>query len=197
MLFHYNSIAPKAIEVKEKFNLSDTQTAIYNHICRGDFRIRNEGFGGDRTWIKKQLKPLLKAGLVEITTLHDCRSAKMVSWNFHCPEYRFDTLVSSDCYVTAHKLALIKHYLNLEDGFNKVNVMYGDIEFIRNGGYSFKYKGEGNIYCWDYNGKGIKQVGINREFKTTFSELVHDIWSFLAHDGFEDLTVIPNYIRCR
>ncbi len=95
---------------------------------------------------------------------------------------------------------LIKHYLGLPDGFDK-NKTYGDVEFIYNkNGYTFKYKGEGNIYAWDHNGKGIKQdltwltgkKTYDRPiYHETFDKLVHDIWSFMANDGYKYLDDVP------
>lgn len=61
----YDNICQKALQIKEELNLTDTQTLLYNHICRGDFKLRNEdgqsfyhednnGFGwsGDRKGLK-------------------------------------------------------------------------------------------------------------------------------------------------
>lgn len=38
----YDNICQKALQIKEELNLTDTQTLLYNHICRGDFKLRNE-----------------------------------------------------------------------------------------------------------------------------------------------------------
>lgn len=217
---HYADVSKIALEAKEKYNLTDTQTLLYNHICRGDFKLRNEdgqnfydkennGFGwsGSREWVKKQFTPLIKEGLVKFTSLHDCRDGKYTSWYFYCPQFDLNDLVDASCYVSTGKIAMIKHYLNLEDGFDKKNKIYGDIEFIHNKkGYSFKYKGEENIYAWDNNGKGEKSdltwltgkpTYTSAIYKQHFQELVHDIWSFLAHDGYEYISKIPNYTERR
>lgn len=152
---YYADVCNAALEAKEKYNLTDTQTLLYNHICRGDFKLRNEdgqlfydknnnGFGwsGSREWVKKQFAPLIKEGLVKFTSLQDCRDGKYTSWYFYCPHFDLNDLIDASCYVTTSKIALIKHYLNLEDGFDKKNKIYGDIEFIHNKkGYTFKYKG--------------------------------------------------------
>jgi len=117
------------------------------------------------------------------------------------------------------KLAMIKHYLKLEDGFNKKNKIYGDIAFIydeskKQRGYTFKYKGEGSIYSWDNNGEGKKQdlswlnqcVGKNSVKQSawntplhyeSFQDMIHDIWSFLAHDGYKYVSKVPNYTEKR
>lgn len=217
---HYADISKIALEAKEKYNLTDIQTLLYNHICRGDFKLRNEdgqnfydkenngfGWGGSRKWVKKQFTPLIKEGLVKFTSLHDCRYGKYTSWYFYCPQFDLNDLVDASCYVSTKKIAMIKHYLNLEDGFDKKNKIYGDIEFIHDKkGYSFKYKGEENIYAWDNNGKGKKSdltwltgkpTYTSAIYKEHFQELVHDIWSFLAHDGYEYISKVPNYTERR
>lgn len=227
---HYSDVCIKALEAKEKYNLSDTQTLLYNHICRGDFVLRNEdgqkfydvnnnGFGwcGSRDWVKKQFKPLLQAGVVNFTSLRDCRDGKYTSWYFYSPEYEFEELINASCYVRTWKLAMIKHYLKLDDGFNKKNQIYGDIEFIHNEqGYTFKYKGEESIYAWDSNGEGekqdvswLKQCDSNGNFTIqqptlvepryygNFGDMIHDIWSFLAHYGYVQMSDIPNYTHKR
>ncbi len=216
---NYADISDKALQAKEKYNLTDTQTLLYNHICRGDFKLRNEdgqnfydrdnkGFGwsGSREWVKNQFKELIKVGLVKFESLHDCRDGKYTSWYFYCPEFKLSDLIDASCYVSTHNIAMIKHYLNLPDGFDKKNKTYGDIEFIHNKkGYTFKYKGEENIYGWDNNGKGIKSDLTWLTGKPTrsgvyytqdFDDLIHDIWSFLAHDGFEYKNV-PGYTNKR
>ena len=217
---HYEDISTKALEAKEKYNLTDTQTLLYNHICRGDFKLRNEdgqnfydkdnnGFGwrGSREWVKKQFQPLIKAGLVKFESIHDCRDGKYTSWYFYCPQFDLNDLIDAFCYVSTGKIAMIKHYLNLPDGFNKKNQTYGDIEFIHNKkGYSFKYKGEENIYGWDSNGEGNKrdltwltgkQTYNYAIYKEQFQELIHDIWSFLAHNGYKYISEIPQYTNKR
>ena len=128
----YEDVCQKAIQIKEQYNLTDTQTLLYNHICRGDFKLRNEdgqkfydennnGFGwsGDRKWVKKQLKPLIDANLVAFKSLNDCRDSRYVSWYFYDSNYKLNDLIAASCYVTTYKLAEIKHYLNLPDGFSK------------------------------------------------------------------------------
>lgn len=215
---NYIDVCEKALEAKEKYDLTDTQTLLYNHICRGDFKLRNEdgqnfydknnkgfGYSGSREWVKKNFKSLIKNGLVTFESLHDCRDGKYTSWYFYDPNYHLEELIDASCYVSVNKLFMIKYYLNLPDGFNKRNKTYGDIEFIYNEKakfqpYTFKYKGEESIYAWDNNGKGEKkdltwlrgkptwETGKNYE---SFSDMIHDVWSFLAHDGHEYLRHIP------
>lgn len=225
---HYSDVCIKALEAKEKYNLSDVQTLLYNHICRGDFLLRNEdgqkfydvnnnGFGwrGSRDWVKKQFKPLLKAGVVNFSSQRDCRGGKYTSWYFYSPEYEFEELIDASCYVRTWKLAMIKHYLKLDDGFDKKNQIYGDIEFIHNEhGYTFKYKGEESIYAWGINGEKddiswLKQCDSNGNFTIqqptwiepryygNFGAMLHDIWCFLAHDGYAQMSDIPNYTHKR
>lgn len=213
---HYSDLCEKALTVKEKYSLTDVQTLLYNHICRGDFYFcnnegqkfydkKNEGFGwgGNRTWVKKQLNPLVKAGLVAFKSLHNCRDGKYTTWNWWCPEFNFDSLVDAGCYVTTHKIALIKHYLGLPDGFDKCNRVYGDLELIyKNGNYTFKFKGKENIYAWDIYGQGIKEDLSWLDGKPTydkpivyreFSDMVHNIWSFLAFNKHKYLVNVPGY----
>ncbi len=213
---YYDNVSEISLKVKEKYNLTDTQTLLYNHICRGDFKLRNEdgqlfydennkGFGwsGDRTWVKNQLKPLIKSGIVKFQKVYDCVDGKYTSWYFYSPEHDFNDLIDADCYVSTWKLAMIKYYLRLEDGFNKKNKKYNNIEFIYDESkscyqYTFKYKGESSIYNWDYNECGKKQSTRNTPlYYDSFQEMIHDIWSFLEHDGYKEITNIPNYTEER
>lgn len=209
---HYADISKKALEIKEKMNLTDTQTLLYNHICRGDFKLvnsdgaafydeNNNGFGwsADRTWVKDQLKPLIKQKLVEFESVRDCRDDRYKSWYFWDSKYDLNDLVDAGCYVSTYKLALIKHYLKLEDGFNKKNEKWGDLELIHNKkGYTFKYKGESSIWTWDNDGLGKKEdVFKTPLYYESFVDMIDDIWSFLAHDGYKLLSKIPNYTEER
>lgn len=210
---NYVNISEKAMNAKKKYKLTDTQTLLYNHICRGDFKLRNEdgqlfydennnGFGwsGSRDWVKKQFEPLIKSGIVKFKSLRDCRDGKYTSWYFYDPKFELKELIDASCYVTTHKLAMIKHYLKLPDGFAKQNKKYGDVEFIFNkkDGYTFKYKGEESIYYWDCDGEGKKEDTFDFVLHyDDFDELVHDLWSFMAHDGKKYLNKIPNYTERR
>lgn len=221
---YYKDVCQEALDAKIGLDLTDTQTLLYNHICRKDFKLRNgdgqsfydihsEGFGwgSDRNWVKKQFKPLISKGLVKLSILKDCRSKRYTSWYFHIPGVDLNELIDAGCYVSASKNAIIKHYLNLPDGFSKKNQTYGDIEFIHNSdGYTFKYKGEASIYSWESSGKGGVKVDLSkyswRESKNSyydkpvyypnFQKMSHDIVSFLQHDGFEYITP-PNYTNKR
>ncbi len=224
---NYADVCEMALEAKEKYNLTDTQTLLYNHICRGDFKLRNEdgqlfydkesegfGYSGSREWVKKQFSILIKEGLVKFKSLRDCRDGKYTSWYFYSPKHDLNDLIDASCYVSTWRLALVKNHLKLEDGFDKKNKTYGDIEFIHNkNGYTFKYKGEESIYSWDNDGKGIKEdlswlsqgssTGIHQStwedalYYESFDEMIHDIWSFLAHDGVKETLEVPNYIDRR
>ncbi len=211
----YTDISDKALKIRLQYDLDDVTTLLYNHICRGDFKLRNSdgqkfydknnnGFGwsGDRKWVKKKLNLLIKKNLVKFESLYDCRDSRYTSWYFYDPNYDLNDLVDASCYITTNKLAMIKYYLNINDGFSK-NEIYDDLELIKkNGVYSFKYKGEENIYAWDNNGKGEKQnlTWLTGKFThdsqityDNFSNMIHDIWSFLANDGYEYINNIPNY----
>lgn len=208
----YKDISKKAQEVQKDFNLTDTQTLLYNHICRGDFRLincdgqkfydkNNNGFGwrGDRVWVKNQFKPLIKNGLVEQKISRNCRDKRYTTWYFYCPEFNFNHLVDADNFVATHILTLVKYYLDLPDNFNKNNSKYGDMEFISekaNGkeSYSIKYKGEDNVYLFDCHLNGIKRGKLDGPiFYENFKEAIYDAWSFLANDGYEYLGEIPGY----
>lgn len=208
---HYLDISEKALNAKEKYGLTDVQTLLYNHICRGDFKLRNDqgqkfydkenegfGWGGRRMWVKSQFNPLIKKRIVKFKELHDCNDKKYTSWYFYCPGFKLKDLIDAGCYSSVWKLAMLKHYFNLPDGFSK-NEKYGDLEFISNRkGYSFKYKGEDNIYEWDHRGDGIKLETFGKPvFYDDFEDLIHDIWSFLAYDGYKQMTQIPNYSQKR
>jgi len=216
---NYEDICKEALDVKNNLGLTDIQTLLYNHVCRGDFYLRNgdgqlfydkdnNGFGwsSSRDWVKKQFGPLVKKGMVKFQSLRDCRCKNYTSWVWFSPNYDYDDLVEASCFVTTWKLALIKHYLELPDGFSKTG-KYGDIEFIKDDqAYTFKYKGESSIYAWDNNGKGEKQDLTWMNGKSTFdfaihykcfSDMVHDIWSFMSHDGYKGLMDIPKYTTKR
>ena len=208
----YKHIHKKAWDMRDKYDLSDTQTLLYNHICMGDYRLRNEdgqlfydpknnGFGwsGDRNWVKRQFKKLIDNSEVVMEKVHDCRDGRYTSWYFFSPEHELKDLIDASCYVSVHKLALIKECLNLPHGFDRKGT-YGDMEFIKRGTtYSLKYKGESNIYTWDYNGKGEKQNFTygSPVYREDFQGLIHDVWSFLAHDGFKYGMKLPNYTERR
>lgn len=200
----YNNISYKALDAKTKYNLTDTQTLLYNHICRGDFKLRNgdgqafydeehEGFGydDDRQWVKKQFAPLIKAGLVKCTSIKDCKDGKYTSWYFYDPKYNLSDLIDAGCDVNTHKLSMIKHYFNLPDGFNK-NQIYGDLEFICiNKKYTFKYLNKDNNYTWCENGNHIMRNFI--VYFDSFDELITQLWYCLTSNGYEWLEDIPNY----
>ena len=211
----YADICEKALQVKEQLKLTDTQTLLYNHICRGDFKLRNEdgqlfydpknnGFGwsGDRKWVKKQFQKLIDAGLVAFKSLNDCRDSRYTSWYFYSLDHDINDLVDASCYVTTYKLAEIKNHLNLPDGFDK-NTTYGDVQFIKQKNrYTFKYKGEKSIYAWDHNGEGKKEDLTWLTGKPTYNEpltyesfedLIHDLYSFMVHDGYEAIDEPQGY----
>jgi hypothetical protein len=203
---NYDNVCQKALDAQKKYNLTDTQTLLYNHICRGDFYLRNEdgekfyhhhnnGFGwsGDRKWVKKQMQPLVKAGLVKHESLHNCRDPRYTSWVWYDADYDYNELINASCYVTTSKIFMIKHYLNLPDGFKKKNVTYGDFEFIYNNNiWSLRYKGQEDNISFDHNGEG--KIRSHYDFSRTyssFSEMTHQIWSYLAHEGKEYTDKIP------
>lgn len=209
--FYYDDISNIALEAKEKYNLTDTQTLLYNHICRGDFYLRNDtgqkyydenhrGFGyyASREWVKKQFKPLIDKKLVKFLSLNNCRDKRYTSWYFYDPKYRLEELIDANCYVNTKKLALIKYYLNLPDGFEKQNAKHGDLEFIyeKKRGYSFRYKGQDSKYIW-WEGE-ITHTFKDIIFYEKFEELIHDLWWFMEDDGFKfEMINIPGYTERR
>ena len=222
----YSNVCQEALDVKEQFKLTDIQTLLYNHICRGDFYLRNGdgqsfydrthggfGYGSDRTWVKSKFSKLVNKGLVTFKFLRDCRGGpKYTSWVWYSPKFNYNDLVDACCHVTTWKLAMIKHYFDLPDGFSKSGV-YGDLELIRvEDRYTFKYKGEESIYAWDNDCKGIKRdlswlnpLSGKKHSPTwdkalryeSFSEMTHDIISFMVHDGFKLMGSIPGYTKIR
>jgi len=215
---YYDNVCNEALDLQKQMNLTDVQTLLYNHICRGDFYLRNEdgqhfydinneGFGyfGERAWVKRQFSKLVNAGLVKFESLRDCRSKQCTSWVWYLPKFNYNDLVDACCYVTTHNLAMIKDRFNLPDGFSKVG-KYGDLELIKNNeGYTFKYKGEESIYSWDYDGKGIKEdltditgqpTWESAQYYDSFSEMSHDIISFMVNDGYK-LKNVKGYTQKR
>lgn len=187
----YATVSPKALEVKKHLGLTDVQTLLYDHVCRGDFKLINEdgqlfydenngGFGyyGDRNWVKKQFKPLLDAKLVLFKSLNDCRDSRYTSWYFYGKGFKLDDLIDASCYVSASQLFLVKHYLNLPDGFNKRNAVYGDLKLIYNTKeyqpYAFVYKGEKSDWYYE-----------------SFYEMIGDLWGRLENEGKKYLGNIP------
>lgn len=216
---YYKDVCQKALEVRERYALTDVQTLLYNHICRGDFKLINgsgqafydinhNGFGysTDGKWVKKQLNGLIREGLVKFESVRDCRGGRCTSWYFYGSDFELNDLVDAENYLAVFKLVLIKHYFKLPDGFNKRNKIYGDLEFIyKNSHYTFKYKGEENIYAWNKKGEkidlhlfGYKSSTFNTALTyKTFEHMLYDLWSFLAHDGYNSLRVIPGYTAQR
>lgn len=192
---YYADICDEAMNVRKKYKLSDAQMLMYNHMCRGDFYLRNDlgmriysleyneyeidDENDNRKWVKKQLQPLIKAGLVKFESKHDCRDSHYTSWVFYSPKFKYEDLVNADCNVTTHNLALIKHYLKLPDGFDKRNKTYGDVKFLyKDGRYGFEYKG--NPYPYNFN-------------EDKFDGIVNEIWDKMDGDGYEYLGEIPGY----
>lgn len=217
----YKNIPDEILAFQKEHNLTDVQTLLYNHIAHGDFKLRNEdgqlfydkdnrGFGcyGDRKWVKKQFKKLIDKGIVKQDIVYDCRDPRYTSWYFYSSKHNIKDMVNAGCYMRAWLLTHIKHHFNLPDGFDKKNKTYGDIEFIyhKKKGYTFKYKGEENIYGWDSNCKGEKEdlTWLTGQFTWKkpiyygeFSEMVHDICSFMIHDGYNINTVVPGTTKAR
>lgn len=158
----YNNICQKALDAKSKYKLNNVQTELYNHVCRKDFYLSNEdgqkfydddnnGFGwsGDREWVKRKFNVLVKNKLVKFEKAIAPRDARYRIWHWYDPEVDFEDLIDAGCFVSTHKLFVIKKYLNLPDGFDK-NATYGDMQFIKTMHeyigcppmlqYSFKYK---------------------------------------------------------
>ena len=194
---YYSNVCKKALAVQKKYKLSDAQTLMYNHICRGDFYLRNglgkemydlhhdlysDGGSNDRKWVKRQLQILIDAKLVKFEALRNCRSQQCVSWVFYDPKFKYESLVNAECFVTTHALALIKYYLKLPDGFYKDNKTYGKVKFLyKDGAYGFEYKGVSHGYNYN-NG---------------FDETVHELWECMTRDGYKYLGKIKGYRATR
>lgn len=183
---YYDNICEKALNVKEKYGLTDIQTHLYNHICRGDFYFMDDGAtdfyvenyralnikGRVREWIKKQFKTLIKDGLV---VLEIKKVGKYTHWYFYCPDFKLDSLINANCFATTHKLCLIKYHFNLEDGFDK-NKKYPNIEFQTNF-YRFNIPNTEHKGCHPFN----------------FSELCHSLWDCMVKLGYQYKSNIPGY----
>lgn len=131
-----------------------------------------------RLGLRENLQPLIDAGLVKFGVFHDCNDPKYISWHFYSPDFDHKEMVSAECFVTTHELALIKYYLKLPDGFDKKNGDYGLVKFsYKKGFYNFKYKGEKAKF----------------DFHPEFHELVHLLWECLERDGKKYLERVPGY----
>ena len=194
----YSDISQKALDVKDKYNLSDEQTTLYDLICRGDFKLRNGNIYIDyldveyldKDYVNKLLKPLMKDGLVKLEKLHDLpRDWRYTSWYWYCPEFDINSLIDSDDSYYTDLLMFVKETLNLPDGFDKRNVTYGDITFLCKESdygyrYSFIYKNEPNLYFWDYRGygNGRKLFYETTHYEYEFSKLLTNIKNSIAYD---------------
>lgn len=106
--YTYDFICDEALQAQQKFNLNTFQTNIYNHLCQGDFALRNGngqmffdpesggmGHEHDRNWVESHIRPLLKHGLVKIKKgVRDCNGAQYTSWYFYDPRYDLENLIS-------------------------------------------------------------------------------------------------------
>lgn len=155
----YSFMSERALQVAEEYNLTRTQTNLYNFICRGDFKLRNgdgdmffnpesNGIGSShsREWVQKELSPLINAGLVKLDKVHDCRDARYTSWYFYDARFAVENLVCSNSFVAVSTIHEIKDYLNLPDGWfdGSPSKKYGDFGWAvgQYGQTIFHYKGE-------------------------------------------------------
>lgn len=196
---HYADVSKKALDVRDQYGLTDTQTLLYNHICRRDFYLRNEdgqslfdedhngfGWGGSRDWVKKQFKPLIKAGLVKFESRKDCRGAKYTSWYFYDSSCVLEELVHGADHVSTEQFLFVKEGLGLPDGFDRKNGKYGDIEFMfdEKQGYTFSYKGEDNNIAWKWREEGKIQLRYKFiKYYKFYDELINDLLNYLTRDG--------------
>ena len=210
---HYSDVSEKALNARDEMGLTDVQTLLHDHVCRGDFYLRNDegqkfydkdnnGFGwsGDRDWVKRQFKPLVKAGLVKFESLRDCRSGSYTSWVWYDQARDYAELINAGCYVNTYKLAETKHFLNLPDGFDKKAGVYEGLEFYREKNlYRFRFNGE---QCVDYFDRdGLKYPPLEKKVAypkgrgfSSFHEMLHVLWSWMVpkernHSGGE----VPGY----
>lgn len=193
---YYKDVSEKALNLQKELNLTDVQTLLYNHICRGDFYLRNgdgqsfydkntNGFNwtGNREWVKKQFKPLIKNGYVIFESLRNCRSKRYTSWVFYAKEFEYKSLMDASSYLYTDRLAKIKTKFNIPDGCPK-NTLFGDVEFVQDkNGYALKYKGEMNTYFWNPYGGRTKfdKVQYHYRFQRVIQELslcldYHNSW---------------------
>ena len=190
----YSDISQKALDVKDKYNLSEEQTTLYDLICRGDFKLKdgriyidydNKEYH-DKTYINKLMKPLINDGLVKLIKLRNIVNLRYTNWYWYCPEFVFDSLVGTDDYHYPMLLVKLKQILNLPDGFDKRNKTYGDITFLQNqhGYYSFIYKNEPNLYFWDYKGygNGRKLFYETTHYEYEFSKLLTNVRNSIVYD---------------
>lgn len=171
----YQDICEEALQVGEKYGLTDIQINLYNHICRGDFYFRNgdgdmlfnpgsKGIGWyhDRDWVKKQLQPLIKAGLVVFEKVNDCRDGRYTSWYFYDSRYQRKQLIEAGCFASSWRMFTLKEKLDLPDGwFQSETHKAGGLEWsMREGGYyiDFSFKGKKMPYGGTDLGDAILNV---------------------------------------
>jgi len=155
----YPTICEEALEIQKKYNLTDVQLNIYNYLCRGDFVLRNGdadmffnpesngiGWHHSRDWSYGQLSKLIKAGIIKIEKVHDCRDGKYTSWYFYLSRYDRKNLFDGGCFVTSSSVFNVKRSTGLLDGWYSS----GKYESIN---LKSKIDKEGFIY---FNYKGIE-----------------------------------------
>lgn len=171
----YQDICKEALRVGEEYKLTDVQINLYNHICRGDFYFRNgdgdmffnpeskgNGWSHDRTWVKKQFRPLIKAGLVVFEKANDCRDGRFTSWYFYDSRYKRKQLIEAGCFASSRKMFTLKEKLDLPDGWfqSKTHKAEELTWSIREGGYyiDFRFKGKKMPYGGTDLGDAIHNV---------------------------------------
>ena len=193
----YTDISAQALKVQEKYDLTRVQTLLYDHICRGDYYLYNGdghqyygnikyGYNCDKKWVRKQLSVLIEDGLVFLNCERMWKNRKKTVYYFYNPSYDFFDLINTQDFVYKESLCFIKKHLNLPDGFDKKNVVYGDVEFIYNlntKNYTFKYKGEESIYQWQYSKIGAIRSCYDFALQySTFAFMVCDLHNFIIRD---------------
>lgn len=205
---HYDNICSKALEIQKQLNLTPTQTLLYNHICRGDFYLRNGdgqcfydinhgGFGyfGSREWMRLQMKKLVSKNIVKFDKIYDCRDPRCTSWVWYDSRAKYENLIDAGRYSSCHALAMVRYYLNLPDWFPREGKVCDELYIEKNkNGMTFKYKNIPCVYTFDYNLEGniLEKQSFIKTYKL-FDDMIYDICSFMLNDGYKKLIHVQGY----
>ena len=145
------------------------------------------------------LNKLVKAGLVIHEFENAPRDARYKLWHYRDARFPKESLVSAGCFVTSWKLFMIRYYLGLPEGFDKLNSTYGDFKFqtvLEYGEPEYQFVFRGEMYSRYFKPDithptsalplGTPMFGLDPVLYSykKFGEMIHDIMAYLMvfHD---------------